>query len=100
MDDGSGEGDYRRAALVSLRPDPDHRGCDIFTRRFRDIYSHRLHSGIRPVSCQSPAGRCGRAEGRARVERVRRLTRACSRQASGARGSARAPPSSSALRMP
>ena len=43
MDDGSGEGDYRRPALVSLRPDPEHRGCDIFTRRFQDIYSRRLH---------------------------------------------------------
>ena len=42
MDDGSGEGDYRRAALPSLRPDPEHGGCDIFTRRFQDIYSRRL----------------------------------------------------------
>jgi hypothetical protein len=44
MDDGSGERDYRRKALVGLRPDPEHRGCDIFTRRLRDIYNRRLHS--------------------------------------------------------
>jgi hypothetical protein len=44
MDDGSEEGDYRRAALVGLRPDSEHGGCDIFTRRIRDIYSSRLHS--------------------------------------------------------
>lgn len=43
MDDGSGERDYRRKALVGLRPDPEHRGCDIFTRRVRDIYNRRLH---------------------------------------------------------
>ena len=43
MDDGSGERDYRREALVGLRPDPEHRGCDIFTRRVRDIYNRRLH---------------------------------------------------------
>ena len=43
MDDGSEEGDYRRAALVGLRPDSEHDGCDIFTRRIRDIYSSRLH---------------------------------------------------------
>lgn len=44
MDDGSAEGDYRRAALVGLRPDPEHGGYDTFTRRPRDIYSGRLHS--------------------------------------------------------
>ena len=43
MDDGSEEGDYRRAAWVGLRPDSEHSGCDIFTRRIRDIYSSRLH---------------------------------------------------------
>jgi hypothetical protein len=37
MADGSGERDYRKKALVGLRPDPEHRGCDIFTRRVRDI---------------------------------------------------------------
>jgi hypothetical protein len=46
MDDGSGERDDRRKALVGLRPDPEHRGCDIFTRRVRDIYSRRLQAGV------------------------------------------------------
>ncbi len=44
MDDGSEERDYRRAALVRLRSDPEHRGCDIITRRSRDIYTRRLQS--------------------------------------------------------
>ena len=39
MDDGAAEGAYRRVPGVDLRPDPEHRGCDIFTRRVRDIYS-------------------------------------------------------------
>jgi hypothetical protein len=42
MDDGSGERDYRQSALVALRSDPEHHGCDLFTRRFRDIYTRRL----------------------------------------------------------
>jgi hypothetical protein len=42
MNDGSGKRDHRRTALVGLRSDPEHCGCDIFTRRFRDIYSRRL----------------------------------------------------------
>lgn len=46
MNDGSEEGDYRRAALVRLRPDSEHGECDIFNRRFRDIYSSRLHVGL------------------------------------------------------
>ena len=51
MDDGAEEGDYRRAALVGLRPDPEHGGCDIFSRRFRDIYTGRLHH---PVDYRAP----------------------------------------------
>jgi hypothetical protein len=42
MNDGSEKRDHRRTALVGLRSDPEHCGCDIFTRRFRDIYSRRL----------------------------------------------------------
>ena len=37
MNDGSGKRDHRRTALVGLRSDPEHCGCDIVTRGMRDM---------------------------------------------------------------
>jgi len=51
MNDGSGKRDHRRTALVGLRSDPEHCGCDIFTRRFRDIYSRRLQLAKKTRHC-------------------------------------------------
>ena len=73
MDDGSEDGDYRGAAWVGLRPDPEHGRCDIFTRRIRDIYSSRLQKPRDPAARQLHAlvrrhARCYTASSRPPLE--------------------------------